>query len=236
MATTISSALLVDGRANTTAALRGSLKLATKYQVENLRNIFIQKLQMEWPTTLAKWDALNKQDTMYLAGNIRDDHYSGIVSIISLANDCDVPSVLPTAFYWLSSLLKVYGYLPNRVLPLLAHQDIQRLVVGGRAIDQYLLRAFVDDMSMADWHCQNRESPCGACHLNISIWWGELLSDLSRQGPLESLRFAIEELNNDGTENPYQIGKPCRKELADRLEHVRKRIFQNLPLWFSLTG
>lgn len=63
MATTISSALLVDGRANTTAALLGSLKLATKYQVENLRNIFIQKLQMEWPTTLAKWDALNKQDT-----------------------------------------------------------------------------------------------------------------------------------------------------------------------------
>ena len=53
MATTNPSALLVDGRTNIAAALRGSLKLATKYQMENLRNIFIQKLQMEWPTTLA---------------------------------------------------------------------------------------------------------------------------------------------------------------------------------------
>jgi hypothetical protein len=104
MATTIPSTLLVDRRANIAAAPRGSLKLATKYQMENLRNIFIQKLQMKWPTTLAAWDVLDKEHTVYFAGAIHDDYYSGITSIIGLANNCNVPSVLPIAFYWLFSL------------------------------------------------------------------------------------------------------------------------------------
>jgi hypothetical protein len=73
--------------------------LGMLYQMENLRNTFIQKLQMGWPTTLIEWDALGKDCTLYFAGVIGDDHYSGIVSIINLANDCDVSSVRPTAFY-----------------------------------------------------------------------------------------------------------------------------------------
>ena len=106
MATTIPSTLLVDGRTNIAAALRGSLKLATKYQMENLRNIFIQKLQMKWPMTLAAWDVFDKERTVHFARAIRNDHYSGIASIINLANDCNVPSVLPIAFYWIFSLKK----------------------------------------------------------------------------------------------------------------------------------
>jgi len=226
-------ALLVDGRASIAAALRGSLKLATKYQVENLRNVFIQKLQMEWPTTLAEWDALKKEDKMYFAGEFRDDHYSGIISIINLANDCDVPSVLPTAFYWLFSLLRKHGYRHDKVLPLLSHQDIQRLVVGGLAIDKFLLRAYAGDMEIAGWRCQDRKSPCGACHLEVSLWWGELLNDFALQGPLESLKYAIEELKPE-TGVPFPIGNSCKKALADRLKHIRRKIFGNLRSHFSL--
>ena len=232
MAATIPSALLVDGHANVAAALRGSLKLATKYQMENLRNTFIHKLQMEWPTTLAAWDALKKRDNLYFAGKIRDDHYSGVISIIGLANDCNVPSVLPTAFYWLSSLIKLHGYDHDRVLPLLAHEDIRRLVVGGQAFNTFLLRAH-NEMGIDEWCCQDRESPCGACHLEIYLWWGGLLEEFAHHGPLESLKYAIEEVK-PGSAIAFPFGNPCRKVLADRLHSLRMSIFSNLRLYFSL--
>jgi hypothetical protein len=154
-------------------------------------------------------------------------------SLCSLTNNCDAPSALPTAFYWLFSLLKRHGYRHDRVLPLLAHQDIQRLVVGGLAIDKLLLRAFTDQMGLDEWSCQDRESPCGACHLDISLWWGDLLADFGVHGPLESLKFAIEELK-EGDGNSFQFGNPCRNLLVTRLEHLRTTIFGNLQLCFSL--
>jgi hypothetical protein len=43
----IPSALLVNRCPSIVATLWGLLKLATKYQMENLRNTFIQKLQIE---------------------------------------------------------------------------------------------------------------------------------------------------------------------------------------------
>jgi hypothetical protein len=233
MATTIPSALLVDGRANIAAALRGSLKLATKYQMENLRNIFIQKIQMEWPTTLAAWDALDKEHTRFFAGAIRDDHYSGVASIIGLANDCNVPSVLPIAFYWLFSLLKSYHYHHDRVLPLLAHEDIQKLVLGGEAINRVLLMPSSNGMGIGEWRCRDSQSPCESCHLQVSLWWTELLAGFAVQGPLELLKFMIEELNL-GSGTPMPFGNTCRKVLAERLTRLRRTIFSNLQLYFSL--
>lgn len=235
MAVTIPSALLSDGRASVAAAVGGSLKLATKYQVENVRNVFIQKFQMEWPTTLVEWDALNKGDKIYWAGKIWDDHYSDVISIINLANDCNVPSVRPAAFYWLFSLLKRSEYHYDKVLPLLSHQDIQRLLVGGLAIDKFLLNAHVDRMRIAEWHCQDDETPCGACHLDVSLWWGDQLSYLSIQGPLEALKHAIEELKPESEPGiSFLIGNSCKKELAHRLRNLRIEMFNSLGFYFSL--
>lgn len=200
--------------------------------MENIRNAFIQELQTEWPTTLMEWDALDKDRTMYFGGQIRDDHYSGIVSIINLANDCNVPSVLPAAFYWLFSLITRYGYCPDRVLPLLAHNDIQRLVVGGRAINQLLLKTSSLEMGIMEWRCQDSESPCESCHLEVALWWVGLLDEL-RQCPLESLKFAIEEIT-PGSGTLFPIGNPCRKVLAERLDLLRKTLFGNLRIYFSL--
>jgi len=60
----------------------GSLKLATKYQRENLRNIFIQKLQIEMATDhLRPWDVLDKEHSV-LCWQFHDDYYSGIASTL----------------------------------------------------------------------------------------------------------------------------------------------------------
>jgi hypothetical protein len=225
--------LLVDGRANIAAALRGLLKLASKYQMENLRNTFIQKLQMEWPTTLVAWDALNKENSIYFVGEIRDDHYSSIILIIGLANSCDVSSILPTAFYWLFSLFKRYGYRHDKILPLLAHEDIQRLVIGAEAINKFLLNAY-SEMGIDGWLCQDSNSPCGACRVEITLWWAGLFGDLAVQGPLELLKFVIGEVK-PGSGLSFPIGNQCQKALAERLDLLRRQIFGNLRLYFDLS-
>jgi hypothetical protein len=90
----------------------------------------------------------------------------------------------------------------------MAHKDLQRLVVGGQAINQLLLRAFSHEMGIDQWRCQDSESPCESCHLEITLWWGDRLDELA-QSPLEGLKYAIEEVT-PGSAISFPIGNPCR--------------------------
>jgi hypothetical protein len=196
--------------------------------MESLRTTFTQKLQAQWPATLEAWDALNKGGQMYHAGVIRDEHYTSAVSTIRLANDCNIPSILPTAFYWLSALLRVYGYRHDTVL---AREDVERLVVGGQALNQVVLGAY-SEMNIDTWTCQDTVSPCRECHLMVSLWWGNLLTDLAVQGPLEGLKYVMNEIK--GSTTPILIGKKCRNVLIWRIEGLRRTIFDNLRMYFDL--
>ncbi|KDQ58242.1 hypothetical protein JAAARDRAFT_57970 [Jaapia argillacea MUCL 33604] len=101
---------------NTPFEVQGTLKLANKYQFDELRKIIVRQLEADWPQTLADWDRLEKEvrfvhyeehgkdsagqvDGLYL-----DDRFPEPASAIRLAQECDVPNILPAAFYHLSRI------------------------------------------------------------------------------------------------------------------------------------
>ncbi|KAF8798311.1 hypothetical protein BYT27DRAFT_7177806 [Phlegmacium glaucopus] len=89
------------------------LLLANKYAMDRIRERIVDHIEQDWPLTLQLWDKLefqidwarqlSRSDAdiyqLYL-----DDHLPEPVSAIRLARECDIPSILPAAFYHLSRL------------------------------------------------------------------------------------------------------------------------------------
>jgi hypothetical protein len=95
--------------------VRRTLAMATKYEMEPLRDRIISQLQADWPNTLAEWDRLETE----VAGLVREHKHgkSGMVddlyideklpepaAAIRLAMECNVPKIMPSAVYHLSRL------------------------------------------------------------------------------------------------------------------------------------
>lgn len=98
---------------DTPSLIRGALKLATKYQIDDIRKAIIERLESDWPQTLGQWDALEAHaDALTLEyrangpveGLYPDDQLPEPASAIRLARECNIPSILPAAFYHLSRL------------------------------------------------------------------------------------------------------------------------------------
>ena len=84
------------------------LKLATKYQVDALRSQIIKHLERDWPLTIHGWDRVDDETHKKRLAALQssDGSLDGVVPdpvyTILLAHSCDVPQILPTAFYVLS--------------------------------------------------------------------------------------------------------------------------------------
>lgn len=95
-------------------SVRQVLSLANKYDMDVLRNRIIEHVQQDWPPSLWQWDKLESEiNSMKNIWHIEqgddqcsyvDDHLPEPASAIRLARDCNVPAVLPAAFYHLSRL------------------------------------------------------------------------------------------------------------------------------------
>lgn len=97
-------------------AVRSILLLANKYQVDSIRRRIIERLESDWPQSIQLWDRLEAEIEVMKApfydeyGNAEvdglpmDDILPEPASAIRLARDCDIPSILPAAFYHLSRL------------------------------------------------------------------------------------------------------------------------------------
>lgn len=96
--------------------LEGVLSLATKYEVNCVRDRIVAYFEAFWPLTLWQWDALEKsasylyrhlgevnaefgEDTDFL-----DDELPEAARIIRLGRKYDIPTILPSAFYHLMRL------------------------------------------------------------------------------------------------------------------------------------
>ncbi|KAJ7175029.1 hypothetical protein C8R43DRAFT_1119056 [Mycena crocata] len=96
--------------ANDFPAVAAVLRLSTKYLVEHLRQRCMTRLDLDWPTTLAGWDA-REQNATDASG-----HYAPRAScphpilVIDLALDLGLASLLPAAMYDLAR----YG--PSKIM------------------------------------------------------------------------------------------------------------------------
>ncbi|KAI0054909.1 hypothetical protein BV25DRAFT_1922262 [Artomyces pyxidatus] len=77
-----------------------------KYDAEDIRTIVVNAFKTEWPLSLSEWDLLRSQREEALAAQPASANYKDTIrlypdagKIIRLARDCDVPDLLPVAFY-----------------------------------------------------------------------------------------------------------------------------------------
>ena len=104
-------------------ALSAVLRLSTKYFVEHLRQHCLARLNADWPSTLCGWDLKERGAT---------DEYGRYlprlppISVIELALDMNLPSILSAALYDLSrygpSKIMLGTYSPPTAFELLLNQ------------------------------------------------------------------------------------------------------------------
>ena len=94
------------------------LELTAKYAINCFRQNIIMQIKEGWPCTLRQWDELESWShaTILLLSGALDSHpdpksldcevlFPEPASAIRLAWECNIPTILPTAFYHLSQLL-----------------------------------------------------------------------------------------------------------------------------------
>lgn len=94
---------------NTPFQVIGPLVLATKYQMEALRSRIVTQLQHDWPSTLDGWDVSeDRYQSIKVSHDLCPDKRPWLfdlmpdpASAIWLGTTCDVPQILPAAFYHL---------------------------------------------------------------------------------------------------------------------------------------
>jgi hypothetical protein len=93
---------------STPSSVKQVLTLANKYGMETLRERIVVHIEGDWPQSLWRWDSLEHEIREMAIncdedGNL-DDYLPEPASAIRLARDCNIPSILPSAFYHLSRI------------------------------------------------------------------------------------------------------------------------------------
>lgn len=91
--------------------------MANKYQVDNIRRIVLERLESDWPQSLSDWRRLEAEievmehdawthveDPASMVSLHLDRSLAEPASAIRLAQECNIPSILPAAYYQLSRL------------------------------------------------------------------------------------------------------------------------------------
>ncbi|KAJ7639006.1 hypothetical protein FB45DRAFT_739896 [Roridomyces roridus] len=95
--------------------VRRALAMATKYEMDNLRNRIVTQVEADWPSSLAEWDRLEMEaralqeehdanDEQKVDGLYLDDRLPEPITAIRLSRDFQIPKILPAAVYHLSRL------------------------------------------------------------------------------------------------------------------------------------
>ncbi|KAG6908078.1 hypothetical protein DXG01_006213 [Tephrocybe rancida] len=118
-------------RANDFMAIASVLRLSTKYFVEHLRQRCLNRLDVDWPSTLAGWDQREHAATDTQGRYMPRESCPHPVLVIQLALDLGIPSLLPAAFYDLAR----YG--PSKIM--------SGAALPPSALDEYLLKTQPDN-------------------------------------------------------------------------------------------
>ncbi|KAG6890851.1 hypothetical protein C0992_012490 [Termitomyces sp. T32_za158] len=91
-------------------AIAGVLRLSSKYFVEHLRERCLNRLDTDWPSTLAGWDRREQAATDSHGRYMPRESCPHPILAIQLALDLGIDSILPAAFYDLAR----YG--PSKIM------------------------------------------------------------------------------------------------------------------------
>ncbi|KAH7904822.1 hypothetical protein BJ138DRAFT_1119048 [Hygrophoropsis aurantiaca] len=227
------------------------LTMANKYKLHDLCKSIVLRLETDWPQTLAEWDlaeaeftsmdVLSSQDGNegLRASYVHlDDWYPEPVSAIQIARECDVPSILPAAFYHLSRLSAVQDNLgqrqqhgPPQFLPRhrsaqwddLSAKDLLCLIKGRENIAQTDLGLIFSD-----------DCGCGGQHPCIGLKNCGLVEEINRERGRTSDALALLQSYADRPDYGDRICAQCCAFMKGRLRKARRVLWVQLPELFQL--
>lgn len=236
-------------------------KMAKKYVMVRLLDSMIEKVTMDWPDTLDKWDLIQAQISGardYLIKRRTEDDMAGPypnefiaepAAVIQFAHEYAQPDMLPAAFYRLSCLDHLYdtfpepeaeGYdvpgsgEPNFRSSCLQAEDYKALHLGETDI-----KAWVRGMAYQhywlprfDGNCRGGEQYRWTC--KSSTWWEEKIKP-------EFLRLLIWDTGDvlwliQGfiRELPEGLCPTCKAHARSCLQKSRDMFWEMLPNFFRL--
>ncbi|KZT65117.1 hypothetical protein DAEQUDRAFT_697753 [Daedalea quercina L-15889] len=147
--------------------LPSALRIGTKYEIAALREWAVNHLCARWPSDLERMDTASLPCA---------------AEAIALARECDVPEILPAAFYALS--LQRFGYNADggRSHVVLSQADLRRLIIGRERLSDLAMQLLLDPLSAAPG--MPPFESCDQCREPLQRYWrGKVASD--PQSPFE---------------------------------------------------
>ncbi|KAJ7580256.1 hypothetical protein C8J56DRAFT_795563 [Mycena floridula] len=220
-------------RASDFTAVAAVLRLSTKYFVEHLRRLCLERLEMDWPKTLRCWDFREKEATDEIGHYSPRDFCPHPILLIELALELDLPEFLPAAFYDLSRYgpSKVAGGTPSpqntfisfsasdlkvpaivRQLSIdMLHRTLQGREFGQQFLSKFVNRAVCDRIHSHDCYYQRDSEPGKPCYESFYFIALNLLRSVGGiscgrdADPLYTLLQAIDML----TRTDFSDGRSC---------------------------
>ena len=237
-------------RPDTALKLYGPLSLANKYQMDDLRGRIITIIERDWPVTLAQWEKFNSRMDIILKSpdNICISNFMPEpASAIRLALECDVPKILPAAYYHLCRIHPTKIFTDERHANdnsrrtlyarwnLLSTESVALCLNAHMKYNEHsfhIRRLFtMTQQRDRDHHADGigpencRQILLRMCDAYFSAY--SLKHDLL--GSLSPFRSDSKTIRSD-----WGICERCATSLREEVEEIRSRLWNNLPLLFSL--
>jgi len=230
----------------------GPSRMATKHNMDNLRNRLVLLLTKVWPKDLQGWEYREEDVQMLMTRKPWDIPINSIlpdpVRVIRLATDVRLPSVLAAAFY---DLHRIYN---GRTIThqhsqrsgqyeMLHDQDLQRFVAGrerlrDRVKDIITLHhgPFSDLAKATRKRYDSWDSGSTSC---LFPQWTDRINGLLRGddllgNPIATLSTLAREVNRYERGFPEHPCRSCTELLERRLWEERDKLWQDLRKMFEI--
>jgi len=199
--------------------ISSTLRIASKYEIAALRKWAVDRLHLRWPSDLERMDTTSLPCA---------------AEAITLANECEVPEILPAAFYALSIPRWGYNAEGGRSHLVLSSADMRRLVVGREKLHEFRCEILLDPL------VSRPSGPpfesCAQCQDALRRYWREKLSS-DPNSPFEC--WLLREIYMVATEgNDLFHSSLCAPCLAWHRDVAWNRFYglkASIPRFFCLT-
>lgn len=229
------------------------MQMATKYEVEGIRDRIIKHLEQDWPVNFGDWETVQSRIRQIEGDEDREDFIDLSVpepaSALWLARSYGIHSILPAIFYDLSRI-KVDADWSDRHdgmderdtswsertarWHLLTAEDFRDLCIGRERIGKYIANSLeTRDSKMVD-RCLNTDTEKPSCKRAYWQARSAILSDgMTQHDPLFALVDNHVEWEND-EKGKGRFCTNCSATIEGKLEKCRTGLWDKLPDFFNI--